>query len=99
MVGALGIRLVFTDRDADFQSMIEFRIDDEYAGVRLDKFLKARLSTVPHSHLFKMIRTKKVRVNGKRAFPEQTLQLGDLLAIRGDEQQLLTPQVKPKPKT
>ncbi len=69
--------------------MIEFRIDEDHAGVRLDKFLRKKLPTVPVSHLFKMIRTKKVRVNGKRAQPEQPLQSGDLLAIRGDEKQLL----------
>jgi 23S rRNA pseudouridine955/2504/2580 synthase len=71
--------------------MIEFRIDEDHAGVRLDKFLRKKLPTVPVSHLFKMIRTKKVRVNGKRAQPEQPLVSGDLLAIRGDEKQLLGP--------
>lgn len=68
--------------------MIEFRIDEDHAGLRLDKFLKAQLGQVPVSHLFKMIRTKKVRVNGKRAQPEQDLALGDLVAIRGNEAQL-----------
>jgi 23S rRNA pseudouridine955/2504/2580 synthase len=71
--------------------MIEFRIDEDNAGVRLDKFLRKKLAQVPASHLFKMIRTKKVRVNGKRAQPEQELQQGDLLAIRGDEKHLLGP--------
>jgi 23S rRNA pseudouridine955/2504/2580 synthase len=68
--------------------MIEFRIDEDRQGLRLDKFLKAELPQVPVSHLFKMIRTKKVRVNGKRAQPDQDLLLGDLVAIRGDEAQL-----------
>jgi 23S rRNA pseudouridine955/2504/2580 synthase len=36
-----------------------------------------------------MIRTKKVRVNGRRAKPEQPLVEGDLLTIRGDERALL----------
>lgn len=71
--------------------MIEFRIDEDNAGVRLDKFLRKKLSQVPVSHLFKMIRTKKVRVNGKRAQPEQELQREDVVAIRGDEKQLLAP--------
>ena len=71
--------------------MIEFRIDEDNAGVRLDKFLRKKLAHVPVSHLFKMIRTKKVRVNGKRAQPEQELHEGDVLAIRGDEKQLLAP--------
>lgn len=72
--------------------MIEFRIDEDNAGIRLDKFLRKKLAQVPVSHLFKMIRTKKVRVNGKRAQPEQALQKGDVLAVRGDEKQLLGAQ-------
>ncbi len=72
--------------------MIEIRIDEDHAGVRLDKFLRKKLPSVPVSHLFKMIRTKKVRVNGKRAQPEQALALGDVLAIRGDEEQLTRPR-------
>lgn len=71
--------------------MLELRIDEDHAGVRLDKFLRKRLSNVPVSHLFKMIRTKKVRVNGKRAAPEQPLNAGDVLSIRGDEERLTGP--------
>lgn len=76
--------------------MIEFRIDADNAGQRLDKFLRKKLSQVPVSHLFKMIRTKKVRVNGKRAQPDQALQDGDTLSIRGDEAQLLS-ALAPRP--
>jgi 23S rRNA pseudouridine955/2504/2580 synthase len=71
--------------------MIEFRIDEDLQGVRLDKVLRKRLAQVPSSHLFKMIRTKKIRVNGKRAQPEQLLQSGDLVSIRGDAERLLAP--------
>lgn len=72
--------------------MIELRIEEDSVGQRLDKFLRKKLPAVPVSHLFKMVRTKKVRVNGKRAQPEQLLQMGDLLSIRGTEQNLLGPQ-------
>ena len=71
--------------------MIEFSVDEDAAGMRLDKFLRRKLSRVPTSHLFKMIRTKKVRVNGKRAQPHQLLAAGDLLAIRGSAEALLSP--------
>jgi 23S rRNA pseudouridine955/2504/2580 synthase len=71
--------------------MIEFRIDSDHAGVRLDKVLRQRLPAVPVSHLFKMIRTKKVRVNGKRASVDQALALDDLVSIRGTEERLLSP--------
>ncbi len=69
--------------------MIEFRIDSDHAGVRLDKVLRQRLPAVPASHLFKMIRTKKVRVNGKRASVDQALALDDVVSIRGTEERLL----------
>src|SRR5688500_18628379 len=71
--------------------MIEFRIDEDFAGVRLDKFLRKKLDQVPVSHLFKMIRTKKVRVNGKRAQPEQPLVEGDVISVRGEAEKLLAP--------
>jgi len=80
--------------------MIEFRIDEDSAGMRLDKFLRKRLPNVPVSHLFKMVRTKKVRVNGKRAQPEQPLALGDTLSIWGDEKKLTLatrPDERPAP--
>ncbi len=81
--------------------MLEYRITEDDVGVRLDKFLRKRLASMPTSHLFKMIRTKKVRVNGKRCQPEQHLALADVVTIRGDEQQLLgdrprTPPPAPK---
>lgn len=71
--------------------MIEFRIPEDMAGVRLDKFLRKKLDQVPVSHLFKMIRTKKIRVNGKRAQPEQPLQTDDVVSIRGEQERLLAP--------
>ena len=71
--------------------MIEYRIEEDSVGMRLDKYLRKRLASVPTSHLFKMIRVKKVRVNGKRAQPEQLLAAGDVISIRGDEKQLLGP--------
>jgi 23S rRNA pseudouridine955/2504/2580 synthase len=78
--------------------MLELRAGDDFAGVRLDKFLRKKLSNVPVSHLFKMIRTKKVRVNGKRAQPEQELLATDVITVRGDEKQL-TAQVPQKERT
>ena len=79
--------------------MIEYRIDEDNAGVRLDKFLRKKLASVPASHLQKMIRTKKIRVNGKRAQPEQALAEGDVLSVWGDAAKLEgdQPRVKPAP--
>ena len=69
--------------------MLEYRVSEDHAGVRLDKYLKKTLANVPFSHLFKMIRVKKIRVNGKRAQPEQELAVGDVITVRGTEAQLL----------
>jgi len=70
-------------------AVLEFRVSEDHSGVRLDKFLKKSLSTIPVSHLFKMIRVKKIRVNGKRAQPDQPLAAGDIITVRGTDQQLV----------
>ena len=79
--------------------MIERKISDDGAGQRLDKFVRKLLKDVPLSHIFKMFRTKKVRVNGARGKPEQLLAEGDVVTIRGDQEQLLAsrPESEKKP--
>ncbi len=80
--------------------MLEYKITEDDVGLRLDKFLRRTLPHVPTSHVFKMVRVKKVRVNGKRAQPEQHLAKDDVVTIRGDEKQLLGVREKaaaPKP--
>lgn len=70
--------------------MIERKISDDEAGQRLDKYVRALMRDVPKSHVYKMIRTKKIRVNGKRTTVEYLLQAGDVVTIRGDEEKLLS---------
>ena len=41
------------------------------AGQRLDNFLAKLLKDVPKTHIFRLIRKGEVRVNGKRAKPDQ----------------------------
>lgn len=77
--------------------MLEYRVTEDHAGVRLDKYLKKTLANVPFSHLFKMIRVKKVRVNGKRCQPEQALVAGDVITVRGTDTQLLGDRGERKP--
>ncbi|HYG70055.1 MAG TPA: RluA family pseudouridine synthase [Anaeromyxobacteraceae bacterium] len=71
--------------------MIELTVSPDAAGQRLDKYVRKALRDVPLSHVYKMFRTKKVRVNGARGKPEQVLAEGDRIAIRGDEERLLAP--------
>lgn len=80
--------------------MLEFRVNDEFAGVRLDKYLRKVLPDIPTSHLFKMIRVKKIKVNAKRAKPEQHLAKDDLVSVWGNEALLLKtdlPRAPPPP--
>ena len=51
------------------------------AGQRLDKFLTKALPRMPKSLLYKSIRIKKIKVNRKRAEPEQILAPGDELQL------------------
>jgi 23S rRNA pseudouridine955/2504/2580 synthase len=69
--------------------MIERKINEDAAGQRLDKYVRKVLKDVPLSHIFKMFRTRKVKVNGARGRPEYQLQAGDVVEIRGEEQKLL----------
>jgi 23S rRNA pseudouridine955/2504/2580 synthase len=50
-------------------------------GQRLDNFLLKTLKGVPKSHIYRMIRGGEVRINKKRAKPDQRLQAQDLVRI------------------
>jgi len=60
---------------------VDFKVSADAAGQRLDKFLRKRLDNLPLSHLYKLVRTKKVRVNGARAEIAQLLQPGDEITV------------------
>jgi 23S rRNA pseudouridine955/2504/2580 synthase len=77
--------------------VLEFKVSPDAAGQRLDKFVRRVLKDVPLSHIFKMLRTRKVRVNGARGRGEQVLGEGDLVVIRGDEEKLASPAVTAPP--
>jgi 23S rRNA pseudouridine955/2504/2580 synthase len=75
--------------------VIELTVSADAAGQRLDKYVRRALRDVPLSHVYKMFRTRKIRVNGARGRPEQALAEGDRIAIRGDEERLLAPAGEP----
>jgi 23S rRNA pseudouridine955/2504/2580 synthase len=56
-------------------------IDSEGHGQRLDKVLGKLLTGVPRTRIFRLIRRGEVRVNGKRAGPDQRLSAGDSLRL------------------
>ena len=72
--------------------MIERIVSEDAAGQRLDKFLRRVLEAVPLSHIYKLLRTRKVRVNGRRAEGATLLALGDRITVRGDPDELLAPR-------
>jgi 23S rRNA pseudouridine955/2504/2580 synthase len=69
--------------------VITLTVSADAAGQRLDKLVRKALRDVPLSHVYKMFRTRKVRVNGARGRPEQVVAEGDAVVIRGDEERLL----------
>jgi 23S rRNA pseudouridine955/2504/2580 synthase len=48
---------------------------------RLDNFLATRLKGVPKTLIYRIIRKGEVRINGKRAKPEQKLEVGDKVRV------------------
>ena len=58
---------------------VEVTADD--AGTRLDNFIVRQLKDVPRTHVFRLLRKGEVRVNKKRAKPDQRVALGDIVRI------------------
>jgi len=72
-------------------------VSPDAAGQRLDKLVRKALRDVPLSHVYKMFRTRKIRLNGARGRAEQIVAAGDVLVIRGDEDRLLAKAEPRKP--
>lgn len=56
-------------------------IQDDEAQQRLDNFLFRELKGVPKGHVYRLLRTGQVRVNGRRAKPDYRLVSGDQVRI------------------
>jgi len=63
---------------------MDHRISEDAAGQRLDKFVRRLLPELPPSALYRLIRTKKVRVNGRRADEGLLLRTGDTVSVRDE---------------
>ena len=70
-------------------------IADEQATQRLDNFLIRTLKGVPKSHVYRLVRTGQVRVNGRRAKPDYRLAAGDEIRIPPVRQSEPGPQTRP----
>lgn len=56
-------------------------VDDSTAGQRIDNFLIRQCKGVPKSHVYRLLRSGQVRVNGGRVSQTYKLQLGDEVRI------------------
>ncbi|MDR0770252.1 MAG: RluA family pseudouridine synthase [Burkholderiales bacterium] len=56
-------------------------IDESAAGQRLDNFLMKTLKGVPSSHIYRIVRSGEVRINGGRAQSSNHLAVGDTVRI------------------
>lgn len=56
-------------------------VNAERAGQRIDNYLFNILKGVPKSHIYRLLRSGQVRINGKRAKPENRLLDGDQIRI------------------
>lgn len=61
--------------------MKELNISKNDSGQRLDRFLKKYLSEAPQSFIYKMIRKKNIKVNGKKAKPDTIILEGDTIHL------------------
>ncbi len=69
--------------------MKSFTVTANDAGQRLDRFLSKAAPSLPFSMMYKGIRTKNIKVNRKRAKPDQRLQEGDLIEVYLKEELLV----------
>lgn len=56
-------------------------VQEDSNDQRIDNFLFKRFRTVPKNHLYQLVRSGQVRVNGKRINASYRLQLGDMVRI------------------
>ncbi len=61
--------------------MRNIKIEKNDSGQRLDKFLSKRFKTMPKSLMYKYIRTKYIKLNGKKTTPQVFLNYGDILTL------------------
>jgi 23S rRNA pseudouridine955/2504/2580 synthase len=81
----LGHKFLSDNRDpaegSSRRGVRRLRVDEEAAGQRLDNFLARELKGVPRGHLYRLLRTGQVRVNGGRRKPAYRLAAGDELRL------------------
>lgn len=72
--------------------MKTFTIQKNDANQRLDKYLTKSLPGLPQSLLYKYIRKKRIKVNGKRAEIATRLEEGDVIDLYINDEFLIQPE-------
>lgn len=66
---------------------MEYKIEKDYADVRLDKYVRKHFSDLALTEIFKGIRIGKIKVNGKKSKQNYRLCEGDIVKIFFDVEQ------------
>jgi 23S rRNA pseudouridine955/2504/2580 synthase len=61
--------------------MKRYTIGKNDCGQRVDKFLSKTVPGLPQSHMYKQIRKKRIKLNGKRCLPSELLRENDILEL------------------
>ncbi len=74
--------------------MKSFEIKSNDANQRLDKFIKKSLPNLPQSLMYKYIRIKRIKVNGKRAEISTMLHIGDKVDMYINDEFFVKPETR-----
>ena len=72
------LNAIIVSKDFERYNMRTIEIGKNDAGQRLDKFLTKRFKTMPKALMYKYIRTKYIKLNGKRCEISSRLNEGKL---------------------
>lgn len=61
--------------------MLEINVNENNENQRLDKYLLKYLNKAPKSFIYKMLRKKNIKLNGKRALGNEIILLNDVISI------------------
>lgn len=76
--------------------MKEIRISDREEEQRLDKLLAKYLNKAPKSFLYKMLRKKNIKLNGKKASGNEKLKSGDVVCLYLSDETISSFREEPK---
>lgn len=74
--------------------MKSFEIKSNDANQRLDKFIRKSLPNLPQTLMYKYIRLKRIKVNGKRAEISTKLNVGDIVDMYINDEFFVKPETR-----